>query len=239
MPSRGGNTLMPPDGRWRQYSVEFADLRTAEHTAASLLAPALDRAQRDGELDTWWHLRKTPAWRLRYRPVNPDTTTIDRLLAELENGGKVVRWTRGIYEPEIVAFGGSAAMDIAHTLFHHDSRCCLARSRDAASAALGQRETTMLLFSAMLRAAGLDWFEQGDVWAKIAAHRPVACDRDFDSSDTGRLGHAMRRLMTANSRQVADVAPTAVPETWWAAFDSAGRRLADLARNGHLERGLR
>ena len=228
---------MPPDSRWHHYLVEFADPPTAEHTAATLLAPALDQAQQDGEIDRWWHLRKTPAWRLRYQPVNPDTTVVDTLLAELEADGQVARWTRGIYEPETLAFGGPAGMDIAHTLFHHDSRHCLART--TAPAALGQRETTVLLFSAMLRAAGLDWFEQGDVWAKIAALRPAAHGHRTDSPRTERLSQAVRRLMTTNTHRISDVAPDQVPETWWAAFDTAGRQLADLARDGHLERGLR
>lgn len=232
---------MPPDSRWHHYLVEFADPSTAEHTAATLLAPALDQAQQDGELDTWWHLRKTPAWRLRYQPVNPDTTVVDTLLAELEADGQVARWTRGIYEPETLAFGGTAGMDIAHTLFHHDSHYCLARirSHDTAPAALGQRETTVLLFSAMLRAAGLDWFEQGDVWAKVAALRSAAHGHHTDSQRTERWNQAVRRLMTTNTHKITDVAPDQVPETWWAAFDTAGRQLATLAREGQLDRGLR
>ncbi|MCT2587566.1 methyltransferase, FxLD system [Actinophytocola gossypii] len=197
------------------------------------------RAQQDGELATWWHLRKTPAWRLRYQPLNPETTVVDALLSELEADGKVARWTRGIYEPETRAFGGTAAMNIAHTLFHHDSRHCLARARDTAPTALGQRETTLLLFSAMLRAASLDWFEQGDVWAKIAALRPAAHAHHTDSQRLERWSQAVRRLMTTNTHTITDVAPDQVPETWWAAFDTAGRQLADLARDGHLERGLR
>lgn len=228
---------MPPDSRWHHYMVEFTDPTMAEHTAATLLAPALDHAQQDGELDTWWHLRKTPAWRLRCQPVNPDTKAVDTLLSELEAGGHLARWTRGIYEPETLAFGGPAAMDIAHTLFHHDSRHCLARVTKPA--ALGQRETTVLLFSAMLRAAGLDWFEGGDVWGKVAALRPTAHANSTDSPHTERLSQAVRRLMTTNTHKVADVAPDAIPETWWTAFDTAGRQLAELARDGHLERGLR
>src|ERR1700754_2195522 len=143
MPTTEG-TPTPPDDRWHHYLVEFADPPTAEHTAATLLAPALDRAQHDGEINAWWHLRKTPAWRLRYRPAKPDTKVVDALLSELATGKKIVCWTQGIYEPETVAFGGSAAMDIAHALFHHDSRHCLshglARVHGSAPAALGQRE---------------------------------------------------------------------------------------------------
>ena len=227
---------MPPDSHWHHYLVEFADPPAAEHTAATVLAPGLDQAQQDGELHTWWYLRKTPAWRLRYQPTTPDTTVVDTLLSDLADRGQVASWTRGIYEPEILAFGGPAGMDVAHTLFHHDSRHCLIRANGAGSApALGQRETTVLLFSAMLRAAGLDWFEQGDVWAKVTALRPATHVHNTSAQRTEKLSRAVRRLMTVNARGVPDL----VPETWWAAFDTAGHHLAALAREGRLERGLR
>ncbi|WP_422647558.1 methyltransferase, FxLD system [Actinoalloteichus caeruleus] len=222
---------MPPDSRWHHYLVEFADPPTAEHIAATLLAPALDQAQRADELDTWWHLRKTPAWRWRYRPLKPDTTVVDTLLAELEHDGWVTRWTRGIYEPEALAFGGPAGMDLAHTLFHHDSRHCLTRT--ATPAALGHRETTVVLFSAMLRAAGLDWFEQGDVWARVAALRPAHVHADVRRTE--RWSQAVRRLMTTDPHRI----PELVTRAWWTAFDTAGRQLAGLARDGLLNRGLR
>lgn len=227
---------MPPDDHWHHYLVQFADPPTAEHTAATVFAPALDQAQQDGELDRWWYLRKTPAWRLRYQPTNADNTVVDTLLSDLSDRGQVTSWTRGIYEPETLAFGGPAGMDIAHTLFHHDSRHCLTHTHDAGSTpALGQRETTVLLFSAMLRAAGLDWFEQGDVWTKVTTLRPATNAHTTNAERTNELSRAVRRLMTANAHRVPDL----VPETWWAAFDTAGRQLAALAREGQLDRGLR
>jgi protein-L-isoaspartate(D-aspartate) O-methyltransferase len=227
---------MPPDSHWHHYLVEFADPPRAEHIAASVLAPALDQARQDGELHTWWYLRKTPAWRLRYQPANADSTAVDTLLSDLADRGQVASWTRGIYEPETLAFGGPAGMDIAHTLFHDDSRHCLARATGAGFApALGQRETTVLLFSIMLRAAGLDWFEQGDVWAKVTASRPATHAHSVSAQRTEELSRAVRRLMTTNAHCVPDL----VPETWWAAFETAGHHLAALAREGRLERGLR
>jgi len=87
-------------------------------------------------------------------------------------------------------------MDIAHTLFHHDSQHILTRVTQT-DPALGQRETTVLLYSTMLRAAGLDWFEQGDVWAKVTALRPaIDAYRTLPGQAEG-LSRAIRRLMTA------------------------------------------
>lgn len=225
-----------PGTDWHHYLIEFTDPATAENTTARELVPALNQAQHAGQLDTWWYLRKTPAWRLRYQPTNADTTVVDRMLIELAASGQVASWTRGIYEPETLAFGGSAAMDIAHTLFHYDSRHLLVRAAQTnPSQALGQRETTVLLFSTLLRAAGLDWFEQGDVWAKVAVLRPAV---DAHHAIPGRaegLGWAIRRLMTVNSRGM----PNLLADSWLAAFETAGQQLAALARHGQLERGLR
>lgn len=232
---------MSPDADWQQLSIEFTDRATAAHTAAHQLAPALNRAEQAGQLRTWWYIRKPPGLRLRYKSTDPNSA-VETLLDELAGTGQVVNWTRGIYEPETVAFGGPDAMDIAHTLFHHDSRHLLARAGEADSvgpatspACLGQRETTVLLFSTMLRAAGLDWFEQGDVWAKVADLRPSGQANQAAADRVAELGQAVRRLLTVNPHSVPDL----LPESWLAAFDTAGQHLAALARNGQLHRGLR
>lgn len=225
---------MRSDTDWHQYLIEFTDPATAEHTVASELAPALNHAQHTCELHTWWYLRKTPAWRLRYHPTHPDPTVLDTLLSTLAASGHVAGWSRGIYEPETHAFGGHAAMNIAHTLFHHDSQQLLTRATQT-DPALGQRETTVLLFSVMLRAAGLDWFEQGDVWAKVSALRPATAAHPVTPERAEGLSRAIRRLLITDPRS----APGLLPPPWVAAFDTAGEHLAALARHGQLQRGLR
>ncbi|MFJ1795362.1 methyltransferase, FxLD system [Kitasatospora griseola] len=224
---------MPPDPRWHQYGVEFTDPATATRTAARDLAPTLNRAQDEGLLDTWWFIRKPPGLRLRYRAAEPEAALLPHLLADL-TPVPVAAWTPGIYEPETLAFGGPKAMEVAHTLFHHDSRHLLARAAADQPAALGQRETTVLLFSAMLRAAGQDWFEQGDTWTKVADLRP-APDRPGTPGKSDTLDRAVRRLMTADAASV----PGLLPRPWITAFETAGQQLAALSRHGHLERGLR
>ena len=42
-------------------------------------------------------------------------------------------------------------------------------------------------------------------------------------------------MMTADPRSMPDL----LPESWLTAFDTAGQKLAELARHGHLQRGLR
>ncbi|WP_049575592.1 thiopeptide-type bacteriocin biosynthesis protein [Streptomyces sp. SBT349] len=229
---------MQPETDWHQYMIEFTTPAAAGHTAAHHLAPALNRAQDVGVRTTWWHLRKAPAWRLRFQPEDPATTVVAALLATLAADGHIASFTRGIYEPETLAFGGPAAMDIAHTLFHHDSWHLLApvaAQRDEPAEALGRRETTVVLFSILLRAASLDWFEIGDVWAKVADLRPAAHAHDLAPERSQKLTWATRRLMTVAPRSVPDL----LPEPWVATFESAGQALAALARSGQLERGLR
>ncbi|MEX5636411.1 methyltransferase, FxLD system [Parafrankia sp. FMc2] len=224
---------------WRQYNIDFTDRLTAGFVAAQELYPALAAAQDAGELHGWWYLRKQP-WKLRYRSDYPDGTTIADLLDSVTGDGRIRGWTQGIYEPETTAFGGEQAMDIAHHLFHADSRHLLARAAQPTPPALGQREITVLLCSALLRAAELDIYEQGDVWAKVADLRPAPF-RPTESERAAQLVQAMHRLMTieilSHNRRTAG--PLRDYETWIAAFEDAGQQLAQLARAGQLQRGLR
>ena len=70
----------------------------------------------------------------------------------------------------------------------------------------------------MLRAAGLDWFEQGDAWAKVAALRPAAQARAVNLWRWEGLSRGVRRLMTVDASSV----PGLLPKPWLAAFETAG-----------------
>jgi protein-L-isoaspartate(D-aspartate) O-methyltransferase len=160
--------------------------------------------------------------------------------------GRIVGWTAGIYEPEVVAFGGAAAMDVAHELFHDDCRTILewlgrTGTVGTLSREIGRRELALLLCSVLLRGGGQDWFEQGDVWARVLQYRPTH-DALPPPGRLRVLRPAMYRLMTVDvSPTSALVAggPLAAMSGWLAAFQRAGQKLADLARRGELERGLR
>ncbi|MCX2969413.1 MULTISPECIES: methyltransferase, FxLD system [Streptomyces] len=224
---------------WPQRLIRFTDWSRAEATAVKYLLPVLTDQQ--AELSQWSFLRKYPSWRLRYRPAGPDSSkNLDAALNELVSVGVLTSWTRGIYEPEETVFGGPSGMKVAHTLFHYDSRHLLeelARQQVASGPQLGRRELAVLLLSVAMRAAGLDWYEQGDVWARIAAERPGDEIRNLH-----RHRPAVHRLMTidvsATSRSVTEgrLASLAV---WIATFEWFGQQLADLNRQGRLERGLR
>jgi protein-L-isoaspartate(D-aspartate) O-methyltransferase len=232
--------LMPaPD--WCQYNVEFPDRSMAGHVAACELRPALTAAQEAGLLHGWWFMRKQP-WKLRYLPDDPAcAAAITSVLAKLTADHRITGWAPGIYEPETMAFGGQKGMDAAHDLFHHDSLHLLTRAAQAPAPAPGQRETTVMLCSVMLRAAGLDWYEQADVWAKVAELRPAASSAITPERAAG-LAPAMHRLMTVNVRPLCAPerdGPLTGHDGWVTAFEQAGQVLSDLARHGRLKRGLR
>ena len=227
---------MPPDhhDRWQQHTITFADRESAQRAISELLTPVLLAAEADGHLTGWWFMNKQP-WPLRYVADEP-SPIIEALLNDLVGDGTVVSWVPCVYEPETDAFGGPRAMDIAHNLFHQDSRHLL--TYQPGPEHLGRRETTVLLASAMMRTAGLDWFEQGDVWAKVAALRPTATPPPH--GHVAELAPAMRKLMTAEAHGLCRPdGPLAGHDDWVFAFERAGTALASLAASAGFTRGLR
>jgi protein-L-isoaspartate(D-aspartate) O-methyltransferase len=185
------------DLTWRQYTIA-ADHDRALTVARTHLVPVLTAHQDAGWVADWWYLRKPPGWRWRCRADPAADRRLRKLLATLAATGHIDGWTAAIYEPETEAFGGPDAMEIAHRLFHHDSRALLTRAGQPTEAIkLGRRETTVVLLATMHRAAGLDWFEQGATWAYAADQlRPDA--NDHDVAALAEQVPAMRTLMQAN-----------------------------------------
>lgn len=224
---------MPPD-RWQQHNITFADRESAQRAIAERIGPVLLAAEEDEQLTGWWFMNKQP-WPLRYRADGP-SPAVESLLSELVRDGVAVSWLPCIYEPETHAFGGTEAMNVAHDLFHQDSRHLL--TYQPGPEHLGRRETAVLLASAMMRAAGLDWFEQGDVWAKVAALRSVT--GHLPSERAAGLLPPMRTLMTVEASSLyRPSGPLAGHDGWVAAFEQTGAALASLAHRGALTRGLR
>jgi protein-L-isoaspartate(D-aspartate) O-methyltransferase len=235
---------------WQQAVIEFTDWQTAEQVAVEHLRPSLDIAEGAGAIGGWWFIRKAPCWRLRYQPTGEHHAgAFHRLLDALVADGAISRWTASIYEPETTAFGGPAAMDVAHRLFCLDSRAVLDHlaassafglsAVDSGRPGLGRRELAVVLASVLLRSAGQDWYEQGDVWSRLAQHRPTTSQ---PVSDYERLAAAARRLMTVDASAgsaLVNGGPLAAVAGWLAGFDEAGQRLAQLAATSQLERGLR
>lgn len=235
---------------WRQLNVRFDEWDTVEHTAVTRLGPAIAEAEAAGLIDAWFFMRKAekpsaspesarplPCWRVRILPR--DETTADDALAVLRR--HLPSAVPVVYEPEVHAFGGDAAMALAHALFHQDSRHILTylSGLEAERPVVGRRELAMLLCSRLFRAAGQDWYEQGDIWDRIAHNRLP--DHELPPDQLRSLQPAIRRLMTVDTTHLAcdPSNELAFAADWLSAFDTTGAQLAQLARDGGLQRGLR
>ncbi|MFI1582997.1 thiopeptide-type bacteriocin biosynthesis protein [Embleya sp. NPDC020630] len=235
---------------WHQVHIEFADRDSAE-AALVRLGPLLRRAKANRILTAWWFTRKSPWWRFRLR-TGPAAGTdpeawLGRVLDHLASRDLIVSRRMGvIYEPEALAFGGPEAMPAAHRLFHEDSRGILDflerhKATVPSDRMIGRREMSVMLCSALLRAAGQEWNEQADIWHRVEALRPLPPGAPMDRLRA--MAPGMRHLMTVDvgpsSRLLAADGPLAFAANWTNAFDVAGRSLQTLAYEGALDRGIR
>lgn len=222
---------------YHQINVGFPDWTGAEQTAVTHLAPLLTTARADDLITSWFFVRKSPHWRVRYLPTNSTSLARTRIhdgLDALKHAQHITCATDVVYEPETHAFGGPEAMAVAHRLWHLDSRHVLSYLATTDPTSRRRRELSILLYSAMLRAAGLDWYEQGDTWARVAEHRERP---NLTTDELHSLQDPVRRLM--NVEPAGFTYPAAATAAWADAFRSAGRDLVTLAAEGLLHRGLR
>ena len=225
---------------WWQVNVEFPDPVTAEQVGVHHLAPALHQSSRE-----WFLIRKKGAWRCRtHLPHAPAGQAAVRervcgLLDELTHAGHISGWTPVVYEPEIRAFGGDEAMTAAHTLFCADTRHLMAFLAATEQGPDQRKEISLLLCHTLMRAAGLDHYEQGDVWDRVASTRPLPTA----GPPPEKVHHQVHRLLSVDpGPRAAHFAPSgafAGFAPWARAFQDCGRELADLHTRGRLERGLR
>lgn len=218
---------------WHQVNIEFPDWERAEQIAATLLFPQLEEIE---HAVGFWFIRKRPCWRLRYHADQEGSDLVGQTLDVLADAEHIARWTPVVYEPEIHAFGGPDAMRIAHRLFHHDSQEILACLKTRPGHRY-RREISLMLCSIMMRAARQDFFEQGDVWARVLACRPATTDENPVSTD---LPDSVRKFLTADAEaQMNDEEALGYCARWADAYAAAGTDLADFAATGQLHRGLR
>ncbi|MFP8942497.1 thiopeptide-type bacteriocin biosynthesis protein [Streptomyces fenghuangensis] len=229
------------NAEWRQVILHFGDWATSEHIFAAYVLPLLRGAEDDGTIDGWWYTRKHPCWRLRLH-VRPGAEVkadlgkgLDRLVAD----GHLHRWWPGIYEPETAAFGGPAGMAAAHALFVADSHEAVhLGSRD--DIPLGRRELSVMLCTAMMRAAGLEWYEQGDVWHRVITDEHRSSIGEIPQEQLGARTREIRALLLADCDTLQlPGGPLESTTEWIAAFRRTGHALAEAAHLGTLDRGLR
>jgi protein-L-isoaspartate(D-aspartate) O-methyltransferase len=220
-----------PRSPWQQLTYTCDDWRAAENTAVAVLGPLLTTGQDKGDITSWWFIRKGPEWRVRLE--SPAGNLTCRLAEALAGNGDARAVTEGTYEPETTRFGGPEAMDAAHRLFAADSRRLLDHLAGNRPRLLC--EIPVILAVRLLRAARQDWYEQGDCWEQMAAHRRGGHGPALEPG-AGTVS-AMLALLSAGG-DTPDSPLYDRPE-WASAFEDAGRRIAALAGRGALARGQR
>ncbi|MCF1595756.1 thiopeptide-type bacteriocin biosynthesis protein [Streptomyces muensis] len=235
----GRAALTTPPAEWHQVNIEFADYPTAEHAFRAYLLPYLHTEA----VGAWWFVRKYPCWRLRVRPAPDTEDTIAHLTEALDrilSRGTAKRWWPSRYEPETIAFGGPKGMTLTHALFHADSVGVLDYHQHTANGTgglLGAKETSFLVTTLFLRAAGLELGEQGDVWGQVEARRPLPSDVSL--TQISGMTAALRRLLTLDARAALADGSLTPQRTWITSMERGATALADAARAGSLQLGLR
>ncbi len=229
-----------PSG-WHQVDIRFTDYPAAERVFRTCVSPAL----RTGPVGPWWFVRKHPHWRIRYRPAVGATIedAISHLAGALDSSvsrGVVGGWRPAAYEPETIAFGGPHGMALAHELFHFDSVGVLDHLRltaDGGREVMDAKATSLLLMTLMMRAARLEFGEQGDVWGRVEERRPLA--EDVTPEQVTGMVTPVRRLLLADAVPLLDSGPLSPVRTWAKELESGGRALAEAGGDGRLGLGVR
>lgn len=215
---------------WRQVFVTFTDWRDLDQYLRDHLAPVLADAEESGAVLAFWFIRKDEVLRIRLLPSH-DRDQTEAVIERLADHVLVREYAHVIYEPETPAFGGAEGMSVAHGLFHTDSRHLLTHLTNGGG---HQRELAVRLAVRFMRAAGLDFYEMGDVWQTLAAHRAVPAG----VAPGPGLVAGVQHLITA-SGETSESALHRLPN-WPKAFEQTGQMLAYLNSGGHLNtRGLR
>lgn len=226
---------------WWQTYLHFADWPNADTTFTTHVLPILREAEVSGTTDGWWYTRKHPCWRLRLQvhPASGAKLTIGDGFDRLVSGGHLQRWWPGIYEPETPAFGGKASMTAAHALFVTDSRE-IQQLHHRGDFTVGPRELSILLCTIMMRAARLEWYEQGDVWDRVITTEHRSATSDVPPERLIARAQEIRLLLLSDSDALLRPGGPLEPIAEWAdAFRSIGHTLARSVEDGTLDRGLR
>lgn len=226
---------------WVQFYVEFPAWHDAEQIAHEHLVPLLTDLEND-TASMWWFIRKHPYWRLRVH-TQDETRVRGKLstrLDDLVRAGHLRTWLPGQYEPETAAFGGTVGMLTAHLLFASDSQHIL-NLQGLPELPLGRREISVLLCTIMMRAAGLEWGEQGDVWDCVIHEE--GRNAEVSQEKINALVSSVRPLLLSDLSEdgpLLGIGGALFPiANWAAAFRLAGDSLKAGVATGDLERSLR
>lgn len=249
--------------RWQYWRIPLVISAATRFTTSedellsTVIGPLCTRLVEEKYISRWWFMRKTdqgPHLRLRVFGQEPllskeGIPRVEEMLAYLEEQKRTQHWTTLTYEPETMLFGGPAGMELAHDLFYKDSDALcqwLAAERqgneeaDMASRRRIRPEASLLIIQQLLRGAALDPFELWDTWIKVTQLRPGSTN--VSSAQRDRNIAALAGLLTASETQRRELfgdSLYSIISHWSEHFERAGNALAQLYRDGALQRGLR
>ncbi|MFF9244608.1 thiopeptide-type bacteriocin biosynthesis protein [Streptomyces sp. NPDC014776] len=237
----GRSALEQHPASWYQVNVQFTDHATAAAAFRAYLLPVLG----EDIIGSWWFLRKHPYWRLRIQPAATApaglvATRTARALDSAVSLGVVREWRTTLYEPETTAFGGMDGMIIAHRLFHTDSQGVLTYHQTISTGTHDLPDakiTSLIVLTHLLRAAGLEWSEQGDVWAQVETRRALPTNVPPDNVDA--MVPAMRKLLTSDFHPAFTDGPLTPLHNWVTGMQDQAKALAAAAHADRLTLGLR
>ncbi|NJP65345.1 bacteriocin biosynthesis protein [Streptomyces sp. ventii] len=226
---------------WHQANIRFRDYASGDQVFRSYLAPALH----GGPVGTWWFVRKHPHWRLRYHPAvdaSPEDAVrhVSEALESSVSLSVVTEWTSTRYEPEAIAFGGPVGVMLAHKLFHADSVGVLGYlgiAADRRERTLDAKTTSLFAMTLLMRAAGLEFGEQGDVWGRVEERRPLP--GNVSPEQASSMVEPMRHLLLSDARPLLDAGALASVRSWIERLEHSGRALATAAGSGKIGLGKR
>jgi thiopeptide-type bacteriocin biosynthesis protein len=130
-------------------------------------------------------------------------------------------------------------MAAAHALFITDSRETQ-QFPQRGNLAVGPRELSVLLCTIMMRAAGLEWYEQGDVWHHVITEEHRSAVSEVPADQLKARAREIWPLLVADSNALLGSGGSLEPVAEWAAaFRNAGQELGRAVQEGTLDRGLR
>ncbi len=218
--------LQPGDG-WLYLKV-YPSPMAGEAVLLDLLAPLARRLEDERAIVRWFYIRywdPDPHVRLRLRgaPEVLRARVLPAILAELDGAhaeGLVARTQIDTYEPEVIRYGGPAALDACEELFAHDSAAVIDALRELREHASGP--TGLGLACAMGIDALLEDFRL-DVEARLSLATEIRNAYRDELATTDEAVHEIARRYRQSARALSDLlSPTP--------SDERGRRLRELWR---------
>jgi protein-L-isoaspartate(D-aspartate) O-methyltransferase len=239
-----------PDENWVYLRIELKRMAVARRILQKVLYPTLLKLSRRGVIQRFWYLLKhDPQCHLRLRIFGPTEqlrqealTAVMQALRPGSPRSAVTVCRELVYEPETSLFGGEWALEQVHELFYYDSRFAMGWMgvEPEESANLSAHQVSVIALQHLLRAAGLDGFEQWDVWQKVVKVRP---GNQAELEEAWQAYQRDMRLLVGIDPHVVAKAMAATGHALLAEYADGltfvGGKLWQGLKEGRLQRGLR